>query len=367
MIPDSTGPAGVNRLTDFSVPGGKRFSHPAFARLIGWLVVAGVLSVALGGLFLANRGESGTSVLRGATGTGADKPLFLAVVRRIQQGEGYYTAMGTELQARGFPAASVFNWRTPLHLRLLAFVGVPGGTIVLAALLMTALFWLLRPLSAPKLILVAGPMIGMGGVVYFGEAWAGAFVALSVAAYRHDAWLLAAVCGVVAVFFREIAVPYALVSGGVALLSGRRKELAIWVVGGVLYALYYFWHLQAVHAGMPVGATTHPFSWVQWGGLPFVVGTVKWYAWVALAPTILGPLLVAAGLLGTMSPCMLTQVRLPLLAYFVVFSVVGHPFNTYWGLVTIPLWALSLTHAAEGAQTVLSLLRTSPLLHSPAA
>jgi hypothetical protein len=355
----ATEPTGVTQFSDFSVPWGTRFAQPQFARLVGWLIVAGVLSVALGGYFLHNRAEPATSVLRGATGTGADRPLFLAVVQRLQQGESYYVAMGTELHARGFPTASIFNWRTPLHLWVLALFGIRGATVVLAVLLMAALFGLLRPLSAQLLVLVAGPVMGIAGVVYFGDAWAGAFVALSVAAYRRQAWALAAFCGVLAVFFREIAVVYALASAGLAFVDRRRVESAVWIVGGVLYALYFFWHAQSVQAAMPIDATAHPFSWVQWGGLPFVVGTVKWYAWVAIAPTILGPLVVSTGLLGVVSSRMSPQVRLALLAYFVAFSIVGHSFNTYWGLVTVPLWALSLTHAAEGARTVLSLVRAS--------
>jgi hypothetical protein len=326
---------------------------------MGCLVVTVLLLIALGGLFVSPRTGLATS-LTSATAAGTDRPLFLAVVRRLQSGESYYAAMGTELQRRGFPSASIFNWRTPLHLSVLAFFGVTGGAIVLGSLLIAAVVLLLRPPSAPLLVLVAGPLVGMGGVVYFGEAWAGAFVALSLAAYRRHAWVSGACCGVLAVFFREIAVVYALVSGGLAFKARRKMESAIWMIGGILYAFYFFSHAQAAQAAMLLGAKAHS-SWVQWGGLPFVVGTVKWYAWVAIAPTILGPLVVSVGLLGVLSDRMSTQGRLSLVAYIAAFAMVGHDFNTYWGLVTVPLWAISLTHAREGAGTVMRLLGISSL------
>src|SRR5262245_3414697 len=42
-----------------------------------------------------------------------DNALFSAVIERVARGESFYASMGTELRARGYPSASVFNWRQP--------------------------------------------------------------------------------------------------------------------------------------------------------------------------------------------------------------------------------------------------------------
>ena len=44
----------------------------------------------------------------------SDVFLYRAEVDRIQDGEGYYQAVATELTTRGYPTKSVFNWRMPL-------------------------------------------------------------------------------------------------------------------------------------------------------------------------------------------------------------------------------------------------------------
>ena len=72
----------------------------------------------------SNRGGQGPS----------DLILFDAVVGRARSGEGYYNAMATELRGRGYPTRSVFNWRPPLLLRLLACLPGPAwGRSLLAA------------------------------------------------------------------------------------------------------------------------------------------------------------------------------------------------------------------------------------------
>jgi hypothetical protein len=282
--------------------------------------------------------------------TGADRSLFLAVVHRLQDGEPYYPAMGSELHARGYPTASVWNWRPPLYLFVLAAATIPGATALLLGIIGLALAWLLRPMSSHKLLLIAGPLAGMTGVVYFAEAWAGALIALSLAAYCRQRWTLAAVCGVFAVFFRELAVIYAVSGGILAFRARRKRESVVWILGGIIYIAYFLWHSHMVYAAIPAGARSHPYSWVQWGGLPFLLSTLKWYAWVAIAPGILGPLVLVLGLLGTVSAGMPIQARVALLAYSVGFMIVGHPFNTYWGLVTLPLWSLAVVSGVDGWQ-----------------
>jgi len=49
-----------------------------------------------------------------------DVELYQAEVERIRAGESYYEAVAHELPERGYPTASVFNWRTPLPVWLVA-------------------------------------------------------------------------------------------------------------------------------------------------------------------------------------------------------------------------------------------------------
>ena len=336
----------------------------AYLVLVGAVLVHGWLvprQRPAGGL--RDGGQQTSSQQRG------DSVLFSAVVQRLRSGESYYAAMGTELQARGYPTASPFNWRTPLHLWLLASVTTTGGRVILAALAIAALALMLPVSRAPRatLMAVGVPVVASTILVALSEAWAGTLIALSLGAYLRRWWTLAALCGVLAVFIRELSVVYALSAAAIAMCSRRKRESLMWVLGGAMYLAYYAWHVHHVLAAMPDGARSHAASWVQWGGLSFVYRTVECYGWATLAPFIVVPVVVAAGLLGILSDRMPLQARVALVGYLTAFSVVGLPINRYWGLVTVPLWGLGVLHAMSGLQRLRSVLWESAGAESPAA
>jgi hypothetical protein len=49
-----------------------------------------------------------------------DVALFRAIIDRVHEGEGFYQASAAELTSRGYPTRSVFNWRMPLPMCLIA-------------------------------------------------------------------------------------------------------------------------------------------------------------------------------------------------------------------------------------------------------
>ena len=99
---------------------------PVQARaVLGALAAAAVLCVAVTFSPLA-------SGWVGKPGRGeGDTALYRAEVDRIRAGEGYYEAASAELVQRGYPTASVFNWRTPLPmwLRTLLLTWLPTSLL----------------------------------------------------------------------------------------------------------------------------------------------------------------------------------------------------------------------------------------------
>jgi len=298
---------------------------------------------------------------RAATVREGDEALFASFVEDLRQGNPYYTSMGAELRARGYPSRSVFNWRTPLHLEAVAALGIPSAYIViraLAVILVAMAAWSLSVYGVETALLAAfsalgaaAPLLlGFPGPVVFGEAWCGALIGFSLAWYTRDYWVAAALCGVAAVFLRELAAPYAIVCGLLALHAGRRREFAVWLAGGAAYLLYFGVHAWFVQMAMRADDLAHAQSWVRWQGLPFVFETASWYGWSMVAPKILVPLLVAAGLTGTTAPSIPLQLRAAILCYVLLFAIVGQPFNSYWGLVTAPMWAFGVIYSVDGAR-----------------
>ena len=218
----------------------------------------------------------------------------------LRGGTPYYTAMGAELRGRGYPARSVFNWRTPLHLEAVASVGIPSAHMVirtLGVMLVAAAAWALSVygpetalLAAFSALGAAAPLLGFPGPVVFGEAWCGALIGLSLASYTRRCWTAAATCGVAAVFLRELAAPCSRLrpnrlarAGVVSLQCGSPEERRT----GVL-------RRARPHMAMRPDDIAHAVVGPL-AGPPVRVPDRILVRLGMLAPNILVPLLVAAG------------------------------------------------------------------------
>lgn len=286
------------------------------------------------------------------TGSG-DVSLYRDIVARLRHGEPYHAAVGAELRARGYASKEVFNWRTPLHLWLIARAGDAGARVALI-LLIVAFGVAAMPIGAPP----GGPgwvasLLSVSGVVavslapdlvWLSEAWAGLLIGLSICATVRKREALAAATGLMALFVREIAAPYCLVATIAAWRRRGRAAVAPWIAGGILYAAYYGLHLWFVLAARSPADTAHAASWIEFGGLPFLLATLSWCGWffvVDPAWSAVALVLLTAGLMRVEAPAAL---RVAGAAFAVFFLVVGKPFDHYWGLVAGPMWSVCCAH-----------------------
>jgi hypothetical protein len=281
-----------------------------------------------------------------------DVALYRAEVERVRAGENYYQVAGQELVARGYPTASVFNWRTPLPMWLIGKLPHPLWGKALLGLL--ALGLLLAAFEAssrqqsniyrgalPLVLLMCGPLLPclLGDLYVMPVLWAGMLIGLSVCAYGLERPYLGATAGVAAVFFRELALPYCLLGALLAAWQRRRGELLVWLAGMAGWACFFALHWLEVKQMIGPQAVAHREGWVQFGGLAFVQATMQMNACLLLLPQWVTALYFAAamlGLAGWHSPLGL-RTTLTVCLFAVAFSIVGHDFNRYWGLLVAPL------------------------------
>jgi hypothetical protein len=262
-------------------------------------------------------------------------------IRRLNAGEPYYIAVGDELRRRHFPTASPFNWRTPLLFSALALNPALGRAafVVLGLLVLAGTVHLLN--SRQSLVVVAGALAQSGaiwvifdpGVWVYHEVWAGCLIAFSLFAYAMKRYAGAAILGLLALFVRELAAPYAILCTVLALRAGRRRETYLWMAGLIGYGVYYGWHLWNVSAHQQPGEPSHAAHWLQFGGLSFVVSTLRTNSLVYEVPAwvLSGAfLVVAAGLMAADLPA---RMRWTVAVYFLCFAVAGQRFNWYWGWI----------------------------------
>ncbi len=81
-----------------------------------------------------------------------DLELYAAEVQQMQTGENYYDIAANELVKRGYPTRSVFNWRTPLPMILIAKIGIIPSHIILIVIAT-----LMIVLAMPALYKSSGP------------------------------------------------------------------------------------------------------------------------------------------------------------------------------------------------------------------
>lgn len=289
--------------------------------------------------------------------------MFSAVVERLRAGESYYPAMGDALRRGDYPAASVFNWRMPALYMAMAAMPRWSPLLLMATLwiLLLALFMIhLARHGSPEgtLIGLALSATAIGGLAdhqgrWLTEAWSGVLIGVSLAAYLWRRWVPAALLGLVALFIRELAAPYCVACLTLAYRARRTPELRVWVGGLTLFGLYYALHASQIWGEVRPDDQAHARSWVQFGGLPFWLATIKANVALFAAPRVI--LAVASVLLvsALWDPSLPSHVRGSLVAYSVFFFVAGQRFNDYWGFVSVFVYSLALAHGPAGLWTLI--------------
>jgi hypothetical protein len=289
------------------------------------------------------------------TGEG-DLGLFRAVVDGERAGRPYYDVYGAESRSRGYPTRSVFNWREPLLMRTLALLPRIAGKVLLIVLAV-AFVWqahglLRRELLGIVTVLNASVMAAVPGNLYFTEPWAGFCLGLSALAYARRRETTGASWALLALFIRELAAPYCVVAGLIALSRRRWREVAVWAGGATVYTLYFGAHVWQIWQHALPGDQAHTHSWLYFGGLPFVAQVWRMNGILAVVPVPLFALAVVMAVAASWARQMPLHVRAGVLTYSVLFLFVGLPFNTYWGDLIAPLVGLWLVYAPTGLNTL---------------
>jgi hypothetical protein len=319
-----------------------------FGRRVWTLVAAGLAIASTVTIILSIRREAGVR----AGGNGGDAAAYQQIVDRMQSGNDFYTATGAVLRSRNYPVASVFNWREPLLPAGIAALS-EGGAMIALSMLALLLLMRARPLLQGVLgilpILPALVMVTIYDAMFYAELWAGLCLGHSAVSYARNQRLSGVAWAVAALFFRELAAPFCAVAGVRALWRRERTEIAAWAIGGIAFVAYYSWHVTQVLSHIQADEPAQQQSWLAFGGLAFVLHAFRNASGliVGLPPFLFG-VLVAFAVAAWWSNTMTWHVRAGIVTYAVFFSVVGQPFNGYWGLIVAPLFGLWLAHAERG-------------------
>jgi len=178
-------------------------------------------------------------------------------------------------------------------------------------------------------------------------------IAASAGAYSLGLWRTGAAAGLLALFFRELALPYVLISLLLAWRRSRWPELRLLLIGLSGYAIYFALHALAVTSRITPADLEASWTqaWIRFGGVRFLLTASR------VGMLLAGPLWATAlylpvallGLAGGSSPIG-RRLLLTVGAYLAAFSVLGRPVQFYWGAVYAPLlgfgaaWSVPACH-----------------------
>jgi len=284
-----------------------------------------------------------------------DLALYGRIVARLQAGEPYYPAAHAEMLAGHYGTLSVPGWRMPFYLSLVSLfptVDLAQGALIVLTLMAaaTALLVLLRTAGritaiaiTPFLFVTLGGCL-VPGVVLYSEYACGILVLLSAMCFALDRRSGGFIIGVLALFVRELALPYVLVCLLLAWQQGRRREVSAWLASLIAYVAYYGWHAYMVisQLGPADGGTTD--GWLRFGGASFLVSAASFAGLLASAPMYVAAVFLVFALVGIIAWPDGADRTTPLtvLVYLFTFAFVGKPLDRYWGEIYTPLLTLGL-------------------------
>jgi hypothetical protein len=285
-----------------------------------------------------------------------DADLYGRVVERVRQGEDYYEGLEQEFKRVHYPVTSLFNYRTPLYAWFLSRFANPewakliAGAIALGALL--ASYETIRRdpgriAGVLAVVLMSGALLWciLDGMYLYTEVWAGALIILSIAAYGLGAVRMGLVSAILALFFRELALPYCILAWGVALQRRQWREAAAWLIGLAGYACYFIWHAQRVLPWIPVAEKALNVSgWVRFGGMEFLLAASRANLFLVVAPAWVAAFCLPLAVLGLAGARGDLAYRsfMTVAVYLLLFAVVGKLDTFYWGMLITPLLALGV-------------------------
>jgi hypothetical protein len=285
-----------------------------------------------------------------------DVALYRRIVERVHTEGDYYSVAGSELRSRGYATRPFFNWRLPLLACFLGKLPSPeiGRWLLTSLTLLTIAMWIQVLgdkggfyMALLGSLLLLGPIVSsLTSIAFlFHELWAGVFISFSIVIYKRNR-MLSVTSGLIALFIRELSLPFVIMMLFMALKDKQKKEAAAWLFGIFVFFIYLAIHVNVV-SGLLTESDLANRTWLQLGGWQFVLSTAKWTLVSFLTPiwldAVLLPLAVLSlwGWQGNIG----TRAALTISIYVLLFLVSGRNDNYYWGLMYAPMMAIGLIYA----------------------
>ena len=326
-------------------------------------------------------------VSKAAKGHYTDMMLFRDIVKEVQSGKDYYHAATDMQRAHHYPTRPFVTVREPA----LYLAGAAFGwdwlnlaeKVLYGAIIVLWLFALPAPIMWAEKLVAAGLIAAAGlapiatSLTPMSEAWTGLLLtlALGLTLWHRAKWWMPVVVIAVALSMRELALPFLLLAAAFAAWERRWKELAAWVLIGMLFGIGLALHAAQV-AQVQLPTDLHSPGWTGGLGPRAVLLALVNTTLLHTLPMKLALVIALLPLLGWLA----LDGRgghfavLLLGGYALMIALFSRADNFYWGFLLIPAWfaglallprALIQLYGAIARKPSSRFGRQSPPAHSP--
>ncbi|MFZ2398717.1 MAG: hypothetical protein WAW31_08665 [Smithella sp.] len=280
-------------------------------------------------------------------------------MEQIRAGKSYYAVAGNELRRVGYPASSIFNWRLPALAWLLGQLpSIRTGRVIALILATTTLliwFTVFVKYQYARWQVFFGGLILSGPLMYpllhttlflFHEYWAGTLISLSLAAHARGWRYASIISGLMALFLRELSLPFVCIMMILAYIENQRREALLWFTGILCFGGELLIHWSIVSKLITENDKVLHGGWIVFGGWPFVLNTAQMHPFFLISPPWVAAIILPLALFGLACWRDSAGIRVACTVgiYVLAFMIVGLPFNGYWGLMYAFILPLGLLH-----------------------
>ena len=295
-----------------------------------------------------------------------DLALYDKTIERIRNGENYYDFIVEEHRKADYPIRPGLAVRLPTLAYIDALLG-ENGQLAAAVLLMlaTLIAWWRRLGVEPggreyRLFAMAALFVGvsLGVNRYFfvlHELWAGMLLVLAFGLHRPGKWGASLAVAALALFIRELALPFVLLMGGMALWRRNWREGLAWTVLALVFLVVLVVHLSII-AGQALPSDPPSASWLAMRGMSGWLSDVVLSSNLRFLPHWLaGPavILMMLGWCGWRSPAGTFGTFL-YLGYGLAFMIAGRPDNYYWGAMVAPAMFIGIAFLPRSLRSLVN-------------
>lgn len=301
-----------------------------------------------------------------------DLELYKRIHTRFAAGENYYAAALDEQRSHNYPTRPFVTVRLPTLAWIDSLVGEavwkPAALVLLVGVLLA---WMtaLTPMAMRAEVMGAMALLFVSGIglydvraLQFHELVCGGLLTLALGLYRPQWWWPSLLLAALALAIRELALPFVLLWGALAMVERRWKEAAAIALVIALFVAAMVFHAQAVSTHVLASDPASP-GWDGFNGPQMALYSLAKLTALLFLPMALAAPLALLALLGWIA----LGGRLGLFAtvwfigFFVAVALFARTNNFYWVLVLLPAYGAGiafvpraiaeLVQAARGGQT----------------